>query len=146
MKECKIVRMNDGLENELLNGEFMHILTLPREEKMIEFFLDLGYEVKQIVRDFSPGMARPGELPFYKSGLIFYLEREVADESEMLDDSEILKAWRKITENGAFQHLIDERKKWFENDEEETEGFYVDDDIDEDDFYDDDDFEDDEDV
>ena len=141
MKECKVIRINDGLEDEIQNGEFMHILTQPRAEKLIEFFLDNGYEVKQMIRDFSPGMGGAGGYSFYRGGLIFYLEREVEDESEKMSDREILEAWKTI--QADFQSMSDDRKRELEDDEDVEQEFIVDDtddyDIDDDDYYYDDD-------
>lgn len=77
MKECKILHVHDGTYQELENGGRHLLERYPWAEEVINQHLAQGYEVKQMIPQFSPAIQEPGVYSFYKSGFIVYLEREV---------------------------------------------------------------------
>lgn len=76
MKTCKIITINDGRPKTLQNGDYMFIKEMPRAEKIIEGYINDGYEVKQIFSTYDPAVQGEGNYSFYKGGIIVYLEKE----------------------------------------------------------------------
>ena len=88
MKKCRIVHINDGNHNELINGNRFFAEHNPQTEEKLNQLLALGYEVKHVVSQYSPSIqGETGNYMFYKSGYTFYLEKEFAD-GDMNDDEE----------------------------------------------------------
>lgn len=77
MKTCKIISINDGKYKTIQNGDYMFIKEMPRAEKIIEEYINDGYEVKQIFSTYDPAIQEEGNYTFYKGGVIVYLEKEV---------------------------------------------------------------------
>lgn len=77
MKECKVLHIHDGGAVTLQNGDRHLYEQYPWAEEVLTDFINQGYEVKQMIPQFSPAMQREGCWSFYKSGFIAYLEREV---------------------------------------------------------------------
>lgn len=77
MKTCKILKINDGKVKILKNEDYMFIQEMCRAEKIIETYINDGYEVKQIFSTYDPAIQEEGSYTFYKGGVIVYLEKEV---------------------------------------------------------------------
>ncbi len=76
-KVCRILHINDGNPETIQNGDFLLVQAFPKMESVLEEFLEEGYELKQIISDYSPAVNEEGNYTFYKSGIIAYLERSV---------------------------------------------------------------------
>ena len=88
MKKCRIVHINDGNHNELINSGRFFAEHSPKMEEKLNQLLALGYEVKHVVSQYSPSVqGDTGAYMFYISGYTFYLEKEFAD-GDMNDDEE----------------------------------------------------------
>lgn len=74
MKISKVVRINDGNPEMLKNGGRLFVEEYPEMEKVINQYLQEGWEVKQIVSLYEPS---DRGIPFYIGGLIVYLEKDV---------------------------------------------------------------------
>lgn len=79
MRECKIVHINDGRPETVSNGNFYFEETYPRAEESLNEYLSQGYEIRSMVPLISPGEPGGKGYAFYRSGFVFYLEREVPD-------------------------------------------------------------------
>lgn len=86
MKKCKILHINDGSAEVLLNRDFHFVEKLTWAEKKINKLLSLGYEVKQIIPQVQPAVQGEGEYLFYNAGFLVYLERETDDDTDDDDD------------------------------------------------------------
>lgn len=75
MKKCLLIHINDGSPEELQNGNFMFVERFPRAEEIIEKYLSQGYEVKQIIPDYSPALQGEGNPTFYQTGITVYFEK-----------------------------------------------------------------------
>ena len=75
MKECKIIHINDGNPIEVSNGNRFFQECFPQTEEVINDYLNQGFEVKQIIPQYSPAIQEEGNFSFYKSGILIYLER-----------------------------------------------------------------------
>lgn len=80
MKQCKLLHINDGCPREQNNGNWMHVEDYPRAEEILNRYLNSGYELKSMVPLVSPAELDRGNYGFYRSGFVFYLEREVEGE------------------------------------------------------------------
>ena len=58
----------------------------PWAEKIVNRYLEEGYEVKQMIPIFDPAIQREGVYTFYRSGFTLYLEKE--GDTSTLDFSE----------------------------------------------------------
>lgn len=76
MKECKIIHIHDGNPVEISNGNRFFQEDFPQTEQVINDYLNQGFEVKQILPQYTPAIQEEGNLSFYKSGVLIYLERE----------------------------------------------------------------------
>lgn len=76
MKECKIIHIHDGNLVEISNGNRFFQEDFPQTEQVINDYLNQGFEVKQILPQYTPAIQKEGYLSFYKSGVLIYLERE----------------------------------------------------------------------
>ena len=79
MKKCILIHINDGNTEVLRNGNYMFIERLPKTEEVIEQYLSQGYEVKQIIPDYSPAEQGEGNFTFYKGGITIYFEKDFSD-------------------------------------------------------------------
>ena len=77
MKECKIIHLNDGNPVEVSNSNFFFQEFFPKTEEVINDYLNQGFEVKQILPQYSPAIQKPGVYSFYRSGILIYLERTI---------------------------------------------------------------------
>ena len=77
MKECKILHINDGNPEVLHNGDNLYIEELTVSEEILNELLEEGWEVKQMLPDFTPSILQKGCYSFYHTGFVVYLEREV---------------------------------------------------------------------
>jgi len=75
MKECKIIHINDGSHRTLTNGNFHYAEDFPWAEKMLEEHLNAGYQIVQMIPEYTPASRTDG-LTFYKSGFTVVLIRE----------------------------------------------------------------------
>ena len=76
MKKCKIIHINDGTPKELENGNRFFAEEYEEAEAFLAPFLAEGYEVKQMIPDYSPAIQKPGAFSFYNTGFTVYLEKE----------------------------------------------------------------------
>ena len=79
MKKCVLIHINEGHKDVLQNENFMFIERYTKTEEIIEQYLSQGYEVKQIIPEYSPEEQGEGNYTFYKSGVTIYFERNVSD-------------------------------------------------------------------
>lgn len=79
MKKCVLIHINDGNADVVQNGNRMFIERFTRTEEVIEQYLSQGYEVKQIIPDYSPAEQGEGNFTFYKGGITLYFEKNVSD-------------------------------------------------------------------
>ena len=88
MKKCRIIHINDGNHNELINGNRFFAEHNPMMEEKINQLLAKDYEVKHVVSQYSPSIqGNNGSFMFYLSGYTFYLEKDFGD-SNINDDDE----------------------------------------------------------
>jgi len=88
MKKCILIHINDGNAEVFQNGNHMFVERFLQTENIIENYLSQGYEVKQIIPDYSPAQQGEGNLTFYKGGITVYFEKYTSDNqylSESLD-------------------------------------------------------------
>lgn len=79
MKKCILIHINDGNEEILKNGNRIFIERFIQTEEIIEKYLSQGYEVKQIIPDYSPAQQGDGNFTFYKGGINVYFEKDIPD-------------------------------------------------------------------
>lgn len=82
-KDCLILHINDGAAKELENGNWHYMEEFEWAERQIQEYLDLGYEVKQMIPSLTPARLDPsakGGVAFYDTGFVVYLERQREDE------------------------------------------------------------------
>ncbi len=72
MKRCRIIHINDGNPETINNGDWMFVESYTRAERILEEYINDGYEVKQMIPDITPADAGG----FYKTGFTVYLEKE----------------------------------------------------------------------
>lgn len=80
MKKCVVIHVNDGKPEELHNGDHMFIERFPRTERIIEEYLAKGYELKQMIPDYTPAMQEEGNFTFFKGGVTIYFEKHADEE------------------------------------------------------------------
>lgn len=87
-KECKIIHINDGSSQVQQNENFHFVESFDWAAEYINRFLSKGWEVKHMVSEVSPAIqGEEGGYYFYKSGWIFFLERDVTlDEDPGVDN------------------------------------------------------------
>ena len=138
MKKCRIVHINDGNHNELINSGRFFAEHNPKAEEKINQLLALGYEVKHIVSQYSPSIqGTEGAYTFYISGCIFYLEKEFAD-GDMNDDEEFEKIFNNGKKGGHISDIFAAsdfyEDKNDEDDEDDDDEYDKEDDDEEEDF------------
>ncbi|MBE6039055.1 MAG: hypothetical protein E7218_07665 [Anaerofustis stercorihominis] len=77
MKEVKVIHINDGTSVELTNGNRHFAEESVWAGEMLSMYLNAGYEINQIIPDFTPGT--PGGYAFYKTGFTAILIRDVKE-------------------------------------------------------------------
>lgn len=65
MKKCILIHINDGNAEVLQNGNFMFVERFIKAEEIINKYLARGYEVKQIIPNYSPSQQGEGNMTFY---------------------------------------------------------------------------------
>lgn len=83
---AKLVSINDGESVTVTNGNRMCVETYPRAEKMIEEFLNAGYELHSRVFRVTPAIQQEGSYSFYRNGWDFLFVKTIEDDEE--DDSD----------------------------------------------------------
>lgn len=102
-KLVKLINVSDGKGKEFQNGDWMHVETYPRTEKIIGAFLSQGWELSSRTQRYRPAVQKEGSFAFYLDGWDLLFEKEVDDDIED-DGDEILKAvLSEIVENGGFE-------------------------------------------
>lgn len=132
MMKCRVLHVNDGNAKELTNGNRFFAENYPKMEETINRVMQMGYEVKQMVPQYSPSVqGNDGTYMFYLSGYAFYLEKEFKEGEN--DDEEFNKLFDELNP------LDDDDEKARRDDEEYAK--YLDDlfTLDDDDYDDDDD-------
>ncbi len=139
MKKCRVLHVNDGNAKELTNGNRFFAENYPKMEEAINRVIQMGYEVKQMVPQYSPSIqGNEGSYMFYLSGYAFYLEKEFKPGEN--DDEEFNKLFDELNpvEDDEEEDIFDfdEDEDIFDYDEEEEKkiysGLYDDDDDDDD--------------
>ena len=77
MKECKIIRINDGNPQTIENENFLFVEEYASASKVLSKYLSEGWEVHSVVPIVTPGSNDEHSIPFYMGGYTFYLERTV---------------------------------------------------------------------
>ncbi|MBR4446660.1 MAG: hypothetical protein IKS37_12280 [Solobacterium sp.] len=77
MKEVRILTINDGKEEVLANGDYFYAETYPRTEAMVQEYLNDGWNLIHVMKDFNPAIQKEGNYTFYRGGITFMFEREV---------------------------------------------------------------------
>ena len=75
MKKCILIHINDGKAEELHNGDFMFVERFKKTEEIINKYLSQGYEVKQIIPNYSPSLQGEENFTFYEAGITIYFEK-----------------------------------------------------------------------
>ena len=83
MKKCILIHINDGNAEVLQNGNFMFVERFVKAEEIINKYLAQGYEVKQIIPNYSPSQQGEGNMTFYKAGITVYFEKSEITETEL---------------------------------------------------------------
>lgn len=95
MKKCRVLHINDGNSRELTNGNRFFAEHEPKTEQAINKLMEMGYEVKQMVPQYSPSIqGNSGSFTFYLSGYSYYLEKEFTDDEN--DDEEFEKLFSEL--------------------------------------------------
>ena len=76
MKAVKIITINDGNETELTNGDFFYAEEYPRTEAMVAEYLNDGWTLTHVLKDYNPAIQKDGVYSFYKGGLTFIFEKD----------------------------------------------------------------------
>ena len=131
MKKCRVLHVNDGNAKELTNGNRFFAENYPKMEEAVNRVMQMGYEVKQMVPQYSPSIqGNDGSYTFYLSGYAFYLEKEFKPGENY--DEEFNKLFDELNPVED-----DEEEDIFDYDEEEEKkiysGLYDNDDDDDDD-------------
>lgn len=79
MKQCKLIRINDGKPQTLTNGDFMLTEEYPRTAAELEKLVNDGWQVVQMINQVSPAPQQENAPTFYMGGVLVYLERELPD-------------------------------------------------------------------
>jgi len=77
MKKCKIIHINDGTAQVTTNGSGHFVEEYPWSEKLIDDYLNQGYELKQMFPNYTPNIQEEGMYSFYIGGFTIYMEKEV---------------------------------------------------------------------
>lgn len=77
MRKCKILHINDGTAKVITNGDRHFVEEHPWAEDLIEGYLNQGYEVKQMIPNYTPNVQKNGEYSFFIGGFTVYMEKEV---------------------------------------------------------------------
>ena len=117
MKEYKIIRMNEAHARMLTNGNWHCAEDYPWTEKMLNFHLEQGYTVKQMITTISPGERGGGGYSFYKDGFIFLLEHDT-EQGEVTPED-----WEENNQLTEETRAFLEKYREEENDEEQAEDF-----------------------
>ena len=95
MKKCRVLHINDGNSRELTNGNRFFAEHEPKTEQAITKLMEMGYEVKQMVPQYSPSIqGNSGSYTFYLSGYSYYLEKEFTYDEN--DDEEFEKLFSEL--------------------------------------------------
>ena len=76
MKSVKIITINDGKEEELANGDYFYAEEYPRTETMVAQYLNEGWTLIHVLKDYNPAIQGEGSYSFYKGGLTFIFEKD----------------------------------------------------------------------
>lgn len=85
-KICKLLHINDGSAETLVNGNFHFMEEYGWAEEVLNGYLAQGYEVRQMIPVVTPAALREGSFGFYRSGFTVYLEKEVPQGEAPGDD------------------------------------------------------------
>lgn len=77
MKQVKVLTVNDGNEQTLHNGNFLYIEEYVQTGEVISKYLNEGWEIVSVCKDYNPSIQGEDGYNFYKGGLTFILQREV---------------------------------------------------------------------
>lgn len=77
MRKCKILHINDGTAKVITNGDRHLVEEHPWAEDLVEGYLNQGYEVKQMIPNYTPNVQKNGEYSFFIGGFTVYMEKEV---------------------------------------------------------------------
>ena len=117
MKKCRVLHINDGNSRELTNGNSFFAEHEPKTEQAINKLMEMGYEVKQMVPQYSPSIqGNSGSFTFYLSGYSYYLEKEFTDDEN--DDEEFEKLFSELNPVNAYDDY-DPLDEDFDLDEED---------------------------
>lgn len=82
MKKCILIHINDRDAEVLQNGNFMFVERFVKAEEIINKYLAQGYEVKQIIPNYSPSQQGERNFTFYKAGITVYFEKTVLNDPQ----------------------------------------------------------------
>ena len=82
MKKCILIHINDGNAEVLQNGNFLLVERFVKAEQVIEEYLSQGYEVKQMIPDYSPVKQADGSYAFNKGSVTIYFEKSDPDDQQ----------------------------------------------------------------
>ena len=118
MKEVKVIHINDGTSEVLTNGNRHYAEDNVWAGKMLSMYLNAGYEISQIIPDFTPGEPGGGGYAFYKTGFTVFLVRDVQE-----GDIEItIEDWEENNTEEFMSQYYYEDDEYDEYDEEEPYG------------------------
>lgn len=106
-KLVKLINVNDGKAKEFQNGDWMHVETYPRTEKIISAFLSQGWELSSYTQRYRPAALESGNFAFYMEGRDLLFEKEVDDAAEDDGDKVLKDALAEVVENVGFGHKPD---------------------------------------
>ena len=82
MKKCILIHINDRDAEVLQNENFMFVERFVKAEEIINKYLAQGYEVKQIIPNYSPSQQGERNFTFYKAGITVYFEKTVLNDPQ----------------------------------------------------------------
>lgn len=85
----KLISINDGNIYDHHNGDWLHVQSYPRTEKIVSTFIDEGWILQDKTPRYRPTPQQPGELSFYIGGWDFLFTKDVLDD-DFDDGDEIL--------------------------------------------------------
>lgn len=109
-KLVKLININDAKEKGFQNGDWMHVETYPRTEKIISAFLSQGWELSSRTQRYRPAVQKEGNFAFYLDGWDLLFEKEVDDDVEDDGDKILTDVLSEVAENAGFNHGSDEEE------------------------------------
>jgi hypothetical protein len=82
----KLISINDGDIHDHHNGDWLHVQSYPRAEKIVSTFFDEGWFLVNRTPRYYPAPQQAGEFSFYIGGWDFLFSKDVLDDD--LDDSD----------------------------------------------------------